>query len=416
MKYKVDQNKLTNYRWKILLERKGGGKAVWHSLANWVFDMLASCIAWIYVRVAVKKHLPLVKCDVLLLEDSLKAKEFNKNAPLQLALREQNYLLAEHFLSKPREILFRGLFKTPHNCRFSRYYWMRAYIEHLLSMYSPKMVLNLKNGSFFTPFIREWVANQSGKLVHIAHAATVEESWKLTMNDYDYYLLFGRSSFDFLERQEVIFGTSNVLLVGSSRLSFLEKINANIAEQNNILLLGSGPVKEKEAETICAYELIAEWIRLNPKFKLIVKPHPKSDAVFWRSIADELCNVVIASPRSSLINIIEESEICLADETNAVIEASLCEKPVILINPSNKKDVFSVVDFFGLEVRESDELEEVIGRIKGDYQNYQNIARQFSRYHLENSKDGLSFTLDAIELLLKNKQMGSGLKLVERGV
>ncbi|MFD1693035.1 hypothetical protein ACFSHR_20405 [Azotobacter chroococcum] len=79
----------------------------------------------------------------------------------------------------------------------------------------PRLLINDRNGSLCSPFLRLSLNRRGRPLVHLAHATTLESSRRLGMTDYDYYFLFGQSSLDALRERPLRFGDTRAVLSGS---------------------------------------------------------------------------------------------------------------------------------------------------------------------------------------------------------
>ena len=199
---------LDRYRWLLLRERHG----VWGSVIRFAREGITDW--WFGVRA--RRHLATdiihESCDFLLLQSAPKVIAFQRKLKLIERLRGCDYSLVETALPSPRTILRQRMLKHPPFFVPTRYYGLAAYAEWLVEHFQPRILLNDRNGSLYSPFLRLSLNVRQRLLVHLAHATTVEPSQRLGMNDYDYYFLFGQSSLNALNARNLIFGESRVIL------------------------------------------------------------------------------------------------------------------------------------------------------------------------------------------------------------
>ncbi len=190
---------LDRYRWLLLRERHGllgsAPRFAREALGDWWFGVRA------------KSHLAesvtAEPCDFLLLQSAPKVIAFQRKKLLIEGLRGRGDNLVETALQAPKAILRERLLKRPPHPVPTRYFGIAAYAEWLVEQHQPRVLLNDRNGSLYAPFLRLALNARGSRLVHLAHATTVEGSRRLGMNDYDYYFLFGQSSLEALQAREL---------------------------------------------------------------------------------------------------------------------------------------------------------------------------------------------------------------------
>lgn len=387
---------LDRYRWLLLRERHGLlGSALRftrESLSDWWFGVRAKgCLA---------ESVKVTPCDFLLLQSAPKVIKFQRKKLLIEGLHGRGHNLVETALQEPKTILRERLLKRPPHPVPTRYFGIAAYAEWLVEHHQPRVLLNDRNGSLYAPFLRLSLNARQRLLVHLAHATTVEGSRRLGMNDYDYYILFGRSSEQALRRRSLIFGSSTLVLSGSHMINEAFDLPRSSAGVKTLLVLGVGPDKEKEPMYQKAYRIVGDWAGASSDYRVLIKSHPRSAAAFWSEAASRIANLSLLPPEMALDKALEQASVVVNFTSNAVIEAGLARRPVMYVGLPAAVDIFDQVEFFGTALADADSLRQRLEAIEGDYLNHVSVAESFAAYHLAGGFQGLSRTMDVLEAIV----------------
>jgi glycosyltransferase involved in cell wall biosynthesis len=397
---------LDRYRWQLLRERHGiPGSAVRFvrdAVKDWWFGSCA------------KRHLAGVitpePCDFLLLQSAPKVIVLQRKRRLIDELLCRGYRLIETASPEIADILKQRQLLKPSDFVPTRYYGYAAHAEWLVERYQPQVLLNDRNGSLYSPFLRDALNRRNRLLVHLAHATTVEASQRLAMNDYDYYLVFGQSSLEALKARPLRFGSSNVVLTGSHMIDSAYDLPASSPRQGSVLILGVGPDKEKVCGYQQTYGLLADWARCHPEHSVLVKAHPRSRVPYWHEVAKSLTNVRVLPIDCNLAEALSQAWVVVNIMSNAVIEAALARRPVIHVNLSSDRDIFSQDHFLGRTITTFAGLESRASNIEANYDHYVERSQALARFHLTYACDGLMMTIAALEGLLNERQLPASLK------
>jgi hypothetical protein len=361
--WKAKARALDHYLWLQLRERHGwAGSAlrfVRDAIKDWCFGMYARCRQ--------TKAPDTTPCDILLLQSAPKVIVLQRKKLLKAALRNRGYTLTEIALQTPGTILQQRLLKRPPFPVPTRYFGMAAHAEWCISRYDPKILLNDRNGSLYSPFLRLSLNLRQRLMIQLAHATTLEDSRRLGMNDYDYYLLFGASSEAALRKRALRFGASTVLLTGSHMIDGAFDMPAATPAMNTVLVLGVGPDKEKEVSYQESYRVTNEWAMNHPEKHVLIKLHPRGGVALWRETARNHANMEILPSETSLADALARSSIVISFMSNAVLEASLAKRPIIYVNAGGHVDLFDQERAFGEAIKAPDTLARRIREIEQDY-------------------------------------------------
>ncbi|WP_185743877.1 capsule biosynthesis protein [Pseudomonas saudiphocaensis] len=398
---------LDRYRWLLLRERHGRLA----SALRFSRDALADLLFGLCARFRLAHQIKRAPCDFLLLQSAPKVIKFQRKKLLMERLRALGYNLRETALQSPKMILRQHQLKKPPQRVPLRYLGYAAYAEWIVEHHQPRVLLNDRNGSLYSPFLRLALTHRGRPLVHLAHATTVESSQRLGMNDYDYYFLFGQSSLNALQARKLRFGSSKVVLSGSHMIDRRFNMLPANPKDRVVLVLGVGPDKEKEHEYLRAYKLLRSWVAKHPEFKVLIKAHPRSEVPFWRDAAVELQNLHVLPSDCGLVEALEQSSVVFNIMSNAVIEAALARRALVFVGPPGKDDIFSQEQFLGERVIDERGLVKRLDDLLAQFPSALAQAEQFASYHLAHGVEGLEFTVKSLELLLADSPALEGFEL-----
>lgn len=397
---------LDAYRWALLRERY----SLLGSATRFAREALNDLWFGLRARMRLAGVVNGEPCDFLLLQSAPKVIALQRKKLLIESLRGHGYRLVETALQDRAQICTQGLLKRPTQQVPLRYLGYAAHAEWLVARYMPRVLLNDRNGSLYAPFLRLALNERQSPLVHLAHATTVEASRRLSMNDYDYYLVFGRSSLEALQSRALRFGSSTVLLAGSHMIDRSYDLAPASPELRTLLILGVGPDKEKEAGYQRTYNVLRDWAQQNPQYQVLVKRHPRSAVPFWCDVATELSNVSVLPAECSLAQALGQASLVVNIMSNAVIEAGLAARPVIYCNLGDDVDIFSQQRFFGSAVVSPAELQARVSAIELAYGEHVEQSKAFANYHLAHGVQGFERTVQILQCLQERKPLPGGIE------
>lgn len=387
---------LDRYRWALLRQRHGRIGSGLRFLRDAIKDSFFGALAYFRLDHGHEQ----LACDFLLLQSAPKVIRLQRKKLLINALQNGGYRLIETALKAPRELLAERCFCRPGASVPLRYFGYAAHAQWLETHYRPRVVLNDRNGSLFAPFIKLALDAVKAKLVHLAHATTVDSSARLSMNDYHYYFLFGRSSLDALRKRKLLFGSSLAVVAGSHMVDESYSLPRPDPACKTLLILGVGPDKEKLDSYLQTYALLRDWASANAEYSVLVKAHPRSSTAFWTA-PPMPPNLQLLPSTMTLADALARASIVINILSNAIIEAGLSGRPVIQVNCADSRDMFGQSRFFGPPLRDVGTLTHAIQAIEKDYALHCKQSTDFSEYHLEQGVEGLKNNIQALENILR---------------
>lgn len=399
-----DLQQLARYmRWQDTNENKralktGLSLSLLKPLREWVYSFAAFCRK--------RQVITPVPCDVLLLHYSQTSQARGYRDALVTSLRKRGLRVVETAIHKPKTVLSRRELLSPGWTFPHRYYFHAAYARWLIGYYQPKALLTDKNGSILAPFLKTFI-QPYGKLVHIAHSIPTENFRKFSMNAYDYYFLFGRSSLERLQKRQR-FGTSQVFLTGT----YAEKMPLQLPEKNTtVLILGTGPALEKTRRIQSAYAVIRATAHRLPAFHFIVKPHPRSDKTVWLS-DNPPDNLTVANPDENIDTLLKNAFVAIGSFTNAAIDCALQQRPFILVSEGDTDPQLDIHRMAPL-CNTAEQLANTITTIAANPDTYRDHARNFADYHLSNGFTGPDTISALIYTLVMQGALAGGVTLTD---
>ena len=342
-------------------------------------------------------------CDVLLIQASEKVIGYNRKAKLKERLKDENIVLREIAVLSDAKVLLHRLLLGPIQSKGFKYFFLKAYSKFLVCKYNPKIILNDRNGSLLSIFLKDEIDRKGGVFVQLAHATTTEDSRKLALNDYHYYFLFGMSSYDSLMKRKVLIGESKAVIVGSHMIDTAYDMPLPIAENKTVLLLGVGPDREKQDLGMLNYQVIYDWIKTRPDITLLVKAHPRSSLEFWGQKDQLANNIKLLEKNLTLSDALNLSSVVISIMSNAIIEAALTKRPLICVDATNSKDIFTFESMCSPICRNKNDLNSAYNMIQDEFDRHIERSYSFGCYHLSNGFNGLDKTVSVIKDILQNK-------------
>ena len=388
---------LDRYRWKLLRERHGRCG----SLLRLVRDVLVDVAVGVRAKACLSGSVVAAPCGVLLLHSAPKSMALQRKNILIEGLRKRGHHLTEAALRSPSDACAQRMLLAPPQSVPLRYLVYAAHAQWLVMTYSPKVLINERNGSLHAPFLRLALAARDARLLQLAHATTLESSRRLGMNDYDYYGLFGHSSLVALQERTLRFGESTVVLIGSYLADETYDLPVADPALRTLLILGVGPDREKEPGYQRTYQLLRNWAEQHPHYRVLFKRHPRSKAQFWSDAAAQLASIQLLDNQCSLAEALAQASVVVNIMSNAGIEAGLAGRPVIHVNAGSDVDIFSHSLFFGPQVRDEHEFSRQLQALEQDYPGHVAQARRFADYHLVYGSQGLAKTIQLVDNLLR---------------
>lgn len=391
---------LDAYRWALLREKHSALGSTLRALRDTTVDIMLGISACL--RASKAEDSPAER--IVVLHGSPKLLAQHRKDGLIEALRGLGHDVVEEAIEPLGVAVRQKCLRQPPARVPLRYYAHAAYAEWLARHHNPELVLNERHGSLVIPFLRLSLNAQGKQLAQLSHATSVEHSRRLSMTDYDYYLLFGHSSLKALQGRALRFGTTQTILAGSYLIDRHFDLPA-AGSDLRVLVLGVGPDKEARAGYQRTYALICEWAARHPDVPVTFKAHPRSRMAFWKAAAVKHPNIRLALPEASLVDALEQSSVVLNIMSNAALEASLASRPVIYINASGDTDVLEQARFFGDCVTDLDTLEARLEWVQHNYAQALRNTRAFAGYHLAHGIQGQRHTAEIIDRLVHRQPL-----------
>jgi hypothetical protein len=274
-------------------------------------------------------------------------------------------------------------------------YWHASHAAYLLQRYHAKVVLTERNGWIIPSFIKAF-RTEGMSVMHLAHSVPTGQSSRYDYFDYDYYLLFGRSSYEYLATLSRAYGRCNVVFGGPYFLSdweYVPRAGRKSIETKRILFLGSGP----EYEATDAYQKCCAWIiswMEHSSAKLVVKLHPRGSGIPWVNYQVASSRINFISKGQSLEDHVGEFDLVLCGYTNAVLDVARAGVPFVLLGAG--EDYFEV-QRFGLPIcADESQLSSCIESVFSEPEKTRDNLKMFLEHHIGEADTPLSSLVDCV--------------------
>lgn len=336
-------------------------------------------------------------CDVLLIHPSYKSYRQGRKKKLISMLKDKGLIVKEFIEKKDREKLISREF-----CKIKEapllFKWEAYHANYILSKYQAKVILTERNGWVLPSFIKK-IRRSDSLIVHMAHSIPTMQSSKYNYYDYDYYFLYGKSSYSYLNKLDCSFGSCKVLFKGPYFFYSNRKYIKRSTAVGNITFICSGPDYEKKLSYMKVCTWIEKLVKDDIVDKLYIKCHPRGDNKRWMSISKKYPGRVELVSNDNFHDCLDDSQYAVMNYTNAIIDMAYYGIPVLVAGET--ADYFSISEF---SIPWAKSYNELI-----DYINVDNFGSQaeFSRYHLENTYNASQSLVESIwRLVEENKSLG----------
>ncbi|PNF71786.1 hypothetical protein CXK96_16540 [Stutzerimonas stutzeri] len=319
-----------------------------------------------------------------------------KRAFLQ-ALRA-NGLHVEEFVEESDGVLIRArqFVRPPRPVPFLLY-WHAAHAAFLLQRYQAKVVLSERNGWIVPSFIKA-LRTEGMRVMHLAHSVPSGQSSRYDYFDYDYYLMFGQSSYNYLSSLGDAFGECCAVYAGPYYLTDHKKteLAESVSRRTpHLLFLGSGPDYEHTESYLQCCRWVVRWLEQHPDARLSVKLHPRGHGYPWRDYAERSERIILLPAGETLEQSAGSFDLVLCGYTNAVLDVARARVPFVLIGRG--EDYFAV-ERYGLPkcVVES-QLAPCIEEALAEPGKVKERLLQFLTYHIEHPENPLGSLIDRVQ-------------------
>lgn len=346
-----------------------------------------------------------LQCDVLLIHPSRKSFLQGRKKPLVAALKARGLRVEEFIEESDRELLRQRQFAVPGRPVPFLLYWHAAHAAYLLQRYRPKVILTERNAWIIPSFIKV-LRTEGAQVLHLAHSVPSGQSSRYDYFDYDYYLMFGTSSFEYLESLHGAYGSCRAVFAGPYYLSDSQPLPASTGNEQGLLrllFLGSGPDYEHDAvyQQYCSWAM--NWLRDRSDVELAVKTHPRGSGHPWVAHAAVDARVRILPQETRLEECARQFDLVLCGYTNAVLDVARAGTPFVLLG--SDEDYFSVERFGLPRCRVESQLASCIESVVTAPEDHKQRLADFLKFHIEQAERPLALLVDCVERVVAGEDL-----------
>jgi len=264
--------------------------------------------------------------------------------------------------------------------------------KYYSEIYEPKIIVMIENESLLSSYLKNLTDAKTINVAHGVRTNLIEHS----NIDYDYYLIFGKSSLKHLKNNPYLFGTTTPIITGSPFLGAY-KIDKKINhERKNIIYLAQYENSRVRDHLHFSNEIFIKFAKRNPNKSCVIKPHPLDENRIWEIRTKDIKNITVLDKDSNIINALNSAYVSVVSWSNASLESALIECPIISIDRSGYADNnLDMSEFFPV-VKNVSDFEIALLGIENDYEKYKDACKRFVDYHLgdiENSQKKIADTI-----------------------
>ncbi len=343
-------------------------------------------------------------CDILILGTC--ERDLTGSAHIWDALREKGYSVEQTYIRKKSDF-FRFALRNKISPKVpSSLYLQASAARYFVEMYQPKMVVTFYSYDVLPSFLRAEMQGK-GPLVYIAHAV-IPTTYIYTSFDYDYYLVFGKSSITNILTQSLRIGTTKAICCGSPMIGKDFYLPTADPEQKTLLYFSNWMVGVDQDYTH-DFEIVAEWAKTNPDYKLLIKLHPLEHNGYVQNAVKDIKNIDILEASIAIKDAIAMASATIVAFSVASLESALLNRPVLVANfrpidPTSgdarvSDNFLHLEQYFPPRANNSSALAERINELFSNYPHYVEQCKEFVKLHIESGMDSsicIVQTLDKI--------------------
>ncbi len=380
--------------------RRGKGR-----LATWRLRCRLAGKGLLAFFFSIGRDIPATACDVLLIHPSRKSYEQGRKEALLQALRNGG-LHVEEFIEEPDGVLIgTRQFARPDQPVPFLLYWHAAHAAFLLRRYRAKVVLTERNGWIVPSFIK---ALRTGgmRVMHLAHSVPSGQSSRYDYFDYDYYLMFGRSSYDYLSSLGNAYGECCAVYAGPYYLTDEKKTAWRESDRKRtprLLFLGSGPDYEHtdSYQEYCWW--VVTWLEQHQEVRLSVKLHPRGQGYPWLNYAAGSERIAFLAAGETLEQCVGHFDLVLCGYTNAVLDVARAGVPFVLLGSG--EDYFSVRRFGLPRAVVQSQLASCIETVLSEPEKTKKHLFDFLNYHIGHAHKPLDSLVDSVRKVASGSEL-----------
>lgn len=359
---------------------------------------------------SIGRHISATQCDVLLIHPSRKSYEQGRKGAFLQALRATG-LHVEEFVEESDDVLIRARqFSRPAKPVPLLLYWHAAHAAFLLRRYRAKLVLTERNGWIVPSFIKA-LRTEGMQVMHLAHSVPSGQSSRYDYFDYDYYLMFGQSSYDYLSSLSEAFGECCAVYAGPYYLTDKKstaRADTYSGQALRLLFLGSGPDYE-HAESYQHYcRWVVTWLEQHQDARLSVKLHPRGGGYPWLDYAARSERITLLPVGVTLEQCAEHFDLVLCGYTNAILDVARAGTPFVLLGQG--EDFFSVEQYALPMCTHESQLASCIESVLEEPEKICERLSAFLGYHFYHANDPLASLVGTVEKVIAGSEP-AGLRL-----
>ncbi|MCW5591312.1 MAG: hypothetical protein KIS74_04400 [Burkholderiales bacterium] len=279
-----------------------------------------------------------------------------------------------------------------------------AYAAWLVARHRPRVIVTFMDDSLHSPFLREAAAAAGGAVVNVAHCMS-GANLDFSMCDFDWYLLWGRRSYENLASAPVRFGSCRTLAIGSIYQEGAPAAGREPPAGRPARLLWIGQDLSSEHGELLRRDAaaFARFLAAHPEHEAVIRPHPRDRGELARAMGGILPRARWTDAGSLLAADLGGVDIAASSFSSGLVDAAAAGLPVVAFSSC------PLVESIGLReaglpvVADEAGLAAAVAALLADYAQASRAALRLAREHLQVPGPATERCAEVVEALARGR-------------
>ena len=299
------------------------------------------------------------------------------------SLKQRHSLVVkDHFIESWAKALRFGQYARVDYKVKSQFALKAGIARFLVERYRPRVMI-VATEDTLVPFLRFECQRTGAVLVNIAHSI-IHPNPSFSMCDFDYYFVYGESSWNSLRSISNRYGSTRVVLAGSLNFDSAELLPLPSEDKKQVTYFSTWLPKHQRKNFLRQFQAIKHFAVTHPEVTVVVRLHPLEATDFWGAAQANVPNIRIDNADVSMRDSLRDSRIAIcSSHSTAFLDAACLGRVSIVIDVDSHEapnEIYSTIE--RLRRDSSETLGEVITRVESMYMHFQRLQSDVVSRHL----------------------------------